>query len=138
MSIQTADLTSRRCDASQWILAALAALSLAGCGGGAYIDIGDPYGPPPDISLAIAPTSAFPGQSLQLAAAVTASNGIDYVVFYRLGGAGAIRLGSVDSPPAQWTTSVPVNAGRSVSYFATVCDLARYCTDSAVVTINIF
>ena len=120
------------------LLAAAGLLALAGCGGGIYIDGGDYWGPPPEISLAAAPTNAFRGDPVQLVAAITASNGIDYVIFYRLDPGATVRLGSVSRPPAQWDTRVPINAGPTVSYYATVCDLAGLCTNSAAVTINVF
>lgn len=128
-------LTARR---SLGALALAALAGLAGCGGGIYIDGGPPSGPPPEIALAAAPTNAFRGDPVQLVAAVTASNGIDYVVFYRLDPGATVRLGSVSRPPAQWDTRVPINAGPTISYYATVCDSAGLCTNSAAVTINVF
>ena len=35
--------------------ASLALLGLAGCGGGVYLELTDPYGPPPSISIRQAP-----------------------------------------------------------------------------------
>lgn len=118
-------------------LAAAAAVlaGLASCGGGVYVDS---VGPPPDISLAVSPTVAQRGQPLQLVAAVSASNGIDYVSFYRIDFGTPVLLGSVTQPPAQWVTSVPINAGSGVSYFARVRDFAGYYADSAVVTVAVY
>ena len=119
-------------------LALVALAGLAGCGGGVYVEGGNYVGPPPEISLAAAPTNAFRGDPVQLVAAVTAPNGIDYVIFYRLDPGATVRLGSVSRPPAQWDTRVPINAGPTVSFYATVCDVAGLCTNSAAVTINVF
>ena len=111
---------------------------LASCGGGGYVETAVPVAPPPQISLAVSPTVAQRGELLQLVSAVTAGNGIDYVTFYRIDYGTPIELGSVARPPAQWITSVPVNAGSSASYFARVHDLAGYYTDSSVVTVAVF
>jgi hypothetical protein len=108
---------------------------LAGCGGGAYVEIA---GPPPDISVATSVTSAQRGDPLQLVAAVSASNGIDYVSFYRIDFGGPVLLGTVSGPPANWDTSVPFNAAGSVTYFASVCDLLGYCTSSVAVTVFVY
>jgi hypothetical protein len=105
---------------------------LAGCGGGVYIELD---GPPPDISLATSVTTALRGQSLQLVAAVSAANGVDSVDFYRVDFGRSVLLGSVYQPPAKWNTSVPINAGSSVAYFARVCDQAGYCASSELATV---
>jgi hypothetical protein len=117
------------------LLGATAGLLLAlltGCGGGVYIELD---GPPPDISLASSVSTALRGQPLQLVAAVSAANGVDSVDFYRVDFGRSVLLGSVYEPPAKWNTSVPVNAGSSVAYFARVCDQAGYCTSSETVTV---
>ena len=111
---------------------------LASCGGGGYVDAAVPVAPPPQISLAVSPTVAQRGEPLQLVAAVTAGNGIDYVTFYRIDYGTPVVLGSVGQPPAQWITSVPVNAGGSASYFARVHDVAGYYSDSPVVTVAVY
>ncbi|HEY1392681.1 MAG TPA: hypothetical protein VFV25_04865, partial [Methylibium sp.] len=67
--------------------AMVATLGLAGCGGGAYVDVGGgpSVGPPPTITLAITvPSPALPGDAVTLLADPQASNGIDYVNFYRI------------------------------------------------------
>ena len=112
---------------------------LASCGGGGYVETAVPVAPPPpQISLAVSPTVAQRGEPVQLVGAVTANNGIDYVTFYRIDYGTPVELGSVARPPAQWITSVPVNARGSASYFARVHDLAGYYTDSPVVTVAVF
>ncbi len=122
-----------------WRHAALAlAAALVGCGGGLYVEIDDPpYGPPPAISIAASPDVAGRDELIRLVAAVTADNGIDYVTFYRIDFGANTALGTLYSPPAQIDTRIPLNAGRSVSYFARVCDRARYCTDSRSVTVAV-
>lgn len=111
---------------------------VAGCGGGLYVDATIAEGPPPDISLATASTVAFRGEPVHLVAAVAASNGIDYVSFYRLDYGVPTLLGSVGGSPIQWDTSIPINAGSNVSYFALACDRIGKCTDSQLVTIAVY
>lgn len=122
------------------LLAASVLLALtAGCGGGVYLDATVPEGPPPAISLvAVAPATPFRGDPVQLVATVSASNGIDYVSFYRLDYYGPSLLGTVGSPPATWGTSIPVNAGSTVSYLARACDALGKCTDSQAVTLAVY
>ena len=110
-----------------------------GCGGGAYVDVTVPEGPPPDITMvAVAPATPFRGDPVQLVATVSASNGIDYVSFYRLDFYGPTLLGTVGSPPATWDTSIPVNAGSTVSFYARACDVLGICTDSQAVTLAVY
>jgi hypothetical protein len=115
-----------------WWLAPL--VLLGACGGGAYID---DTGPPPDISLAASTPYAQRGQPVQLVAAVNASNGVDYVNFYRIDFGSPVLLGTVYQPPAKWATAVPINAGNWVDYFARVCDQAGYCTNSTVESVAV-
>lgn len=112
---------------------------LAGCGGGVYVEATVVVGPPPTITLsAFAPATPLRGDAVQLDATVSSSNGIDAVYFYRMDFYGPTLLGSVARPPAIWNTSIPVNAGRSVSYSARACDVLGYCTDSQVVTLPVY
>ena len=111
---------------------------LASCGVVGYVDAAAPVAPPPQISLAVSPTVAQRGEPLQLVAAITAGNGIDYVTFYRIDYGTPVVLGSVAQPPARWITSVPVNSGGSASYFARVHDVAGYYSDSPVVTVAVY
>lgn len=119
------------------LIAAATLLALTACGGGVYVE-GEVDGPPPAISLTTSVTDAQPGEVIQLAAAVTASNGIDYVDFYRIDSTRDVVLGGVTRPPARWDTTIPTNAGDSVRYYARVCDLAGYCTDSRVQTVYVY
>lgn len=116
------------------VLMAVAALALAGCGGGVYVTA---YGPPPEISLAASTNQTVLGQPIRLIGAVSSSNGMDYVDFYRIDPTQDTRLGTVYGPPVQFDTSIPLNAGYSVSYYARACDVAGYCTNSQVVTVSV-
>lgn len=115
-------------------LVALAAAALAGCGGG-YVEAS---GPPPDISMTASTSVAMRGEPIRLVAAASASNGMDSVDFYRIDPTWDTRLGSIYGPPVQFDTSIPVNAGASVSYYARACDVAGYCTNSQVVTVTVY
>lgn len=108
---------------------------VAACGGGAYVDATVPVGPPPDISIATSTDAAFRGDPMRLIGAVSASNGVDYVSFFRIDFGVATPLGTVFRPPLQWDTSIPVNAGSIVSYYARACDAIGQCTDSNVVSV---
>ncbi|CAD5372994.1 conserved hypothetical protein [Rubrivivax sp. A210] len=118
-------------------LAAALVLPLVGCGGGLYIDIGDIWGPPPDVSLVASSDFAQRGEFIRLSAAASAVNGLDQVSFYRIDPGVDTRLATLSGPPFQIETAIPANAGRTVSYFASACDDAGFCTDSAVVTVNV-
>ncbi len=107
---------------------------LCACGGGElYVP-----GPPPDIALTTSVRDARRGDPVELSAAVTASNGIDYVSFYRLEYGQPVLLGTVTRPPARWDTMVPFNVSDRVTYFATVCDFEGFCTSSYTQTVWVF
>lgn len=109
--------------------------AVAACGGGVYVDATVPPGPPPDISIASSTDVASRGDPIRLIGAVTASNGVDYVSFFRIDFGNATPLGTVFRPPLQWDTSIPINAGNTVSYYALACDAIGQCTNSAVITV---
>ncbi len=114
----------------------MAALILtSGCGGGVYVET---PGPPPEITLTTSVTDAVRGQPVQLAAAISASNGLDRVDFYRVDFGRSVLLGSVYNAQPRWDTSIPVNAGSQVTYFAQACDLAGYCTSSRPQTVFVY
>ena len=117
--------------------AGLVLAALPGCGGGVYVEL--PFdGPPPEVSLATAPSAGYRGDPVQLVAAVSASNGIDYVDFYRIDFGSSTPLGRVWNSPYRLNTSIPFSAGSSVSYFVSACDGAGFCTSSAAVTVDVF
>ena len=105
------------------------------CGGGVYVDDTVPAGPPPDISIVSSSDVALRGEPIRLVGAVTASNGVDHVSFFRIDFGAATPLGTVLRPPLQWDTSIPINAGSTVSYYARACDGLGLCTNSNVVTV---
>ena len=122
----------------QLALPALAATLLAGCGGGIYVDVSDPWGPPPDISLTASTPVARRGDLVRLSAAITVPDGtIDRITFYRIEPGVSTALGTLYGPPAQLDTPIPFNAGNSVGYWAKVCDLAGYCSESATVYVSV-
>lgn len=117
-------------------LLGLTALVLtSGCGGGVYVET---QGPPPEITLTTSVTDAVRGQPVQLAAAISAPNGLDRVDFYRVDFGRSVLLGSTSYAPPRWDTSIPVNAGSQVIYFAQACDLAGYCTSSRSQTVFVY
>ena len=127
--------TPRRRLASVGLLA-MALLALAtGCGGGVYVELD---GPPPEISMTTSVTDAMRGQPVQLAAAVSAANGLDCVSFYRVDFGNSVLLGSVRSTQPRWDTAIPINAGSRVIYFAQACDQAGYCTSSNAQTVFVY
>jgi len=119
------------------LAAPAAALLLTACGGGLYLEVSDPYGPPPSISLSTSTAVAPRGDLIRLSAAVSAPNGIDRITFYRIDPGVSTSLGVLFGPPAQLDTPIPVNAGSSVGYWAKVCDNAGYCTESATVSVSV-
>lgn len=121
--------------------ALLAALALAGCGGGVSIGVGIGVGgfddDPPEVSLAVTPTSAAPGGALELVAAATDDYGVDRVRFFRVDGATAVLLGTDSSAPYRLETMVPGGASGSLQFYARAIDEAGQGRDSALVTVTV-
>lgn len=116
----------------------LVAALLSACGGGLYVEASGGYGgPPPTISLTASTGVARRGDLIRLSAAISAPNGIDRVNFYRIDPGVSTLLATLNGPPAQLDTPIPVNAGNSVGYWARVCDNAGYCAESATVTVAV-
>ena len=107
---------------------------LAACGGGGPADIG----PPPEVSLSVSTSVALRGEAVELRATAYASNGMDSVKFYRLDVGLPVLLVTVLSPPPNWVTSVPINAGSSVTFLARACDQEGFCSDSNLVTVAVY
>ena len=118
----------------------LAALGLAGCGGGVFLGFGfgdDHFdGSGPSVSLATPSSTAAAGSTVALVAAASDEHGVDSVAFYQLDDAnGATLLGADGSAPYQWNAVVP--SAASVRYFARATDGLGNRADSAVVTVTI-
>jgi hypothetical protein len=125
----------RRC----WLLPALALVAATGCGGGFYFNFGSDFGfgdgVTPDVSLASAPTSAAPGQSVRLVAAASDDVGIDRVAFYRVDADVDTLLGSDGSAPYEWDAPIPANAAGSLQFFAIATDVAGNTARSAALVV---
>lgn len=121
------------------LLAVLAATALAACGGGIFIgyEFDGSDGVPPDVSIAVSPTTAARGEAVKLVAAASDDQGIDHVSFHRLDGNIQVRLATDCCWPYEWITSVPQTAAGSVSYFARATDFAGNQRDSNVVTVTV-
>jgi Bacterial Ig domain len=116
----------------------LLVVTLAACGGGVFIGVDGSFDDsPPSVSLAVAPTSVAPGQSLRMAAAASDESGIDRVEFYRFDGPDPVRLATLGGPPWEWTTTVPTDGRRQLMLFARATDGAGNTADSGVVTVAV-
>lgn len=113
------------------------ALALAGCGGSLYIGVGGDGDRPPDVSLAVSPTSASAGQVVRLVAAATDDFGVARVEFFRISGAGSIALGSDGSPPYALDATLPTGATGTVQFFARAVDDAGQSRDSDLVSVSV-
>lgn len=104
-----------------WV-GALVVLALAGCGGGFYL--GDRFGDDelPQVSLAVSPDSAEPGDTLRLVAAASDDSGIESVSFFRVDGNMSTLLDEDDTAPFALDTVVPDGASGTVEYFARALD----------------
>ena len=121
-------------------LAVAVPVAVAACGGGFFISFGfddDDHDHRLAVSLAVSPTSADPGQAVQLAAAASDPSGIDDVQFFRLDGDAAVPLGADGDAPFEWSTTVPPQAVGSVSFFARATDGFGHRTDSNVVAVTV-
>jgi hypothetical protein len=110
-------------------------LGLSGC----YVGVGTTWtdDDPPDVSLAVSPSSAPPGSTLTLAAAASDDDDVERVDFYRMSGGGATYLGSDHSAPYALTTVLPDTTASSVSYFARAVDSWGQTTDSEWVGVTV-
>ncbi|WP_140629313.1 hypothetical protein [Methylibium rhizosphaerae] len=116
------------------------AMFMSACGGGIYVGGYWDYDDwPPDVSIAVNPGSAAPGQQVALVAAASdADSGVDVVMFFRIeSGGGITRLATDCCSPYEWTTTVPASATGSVRYFARAFDFAGNVADSAPVTVTV-
>jgi hypothetical protein len=116
------------------------AMSVTACGGGIYVGgYWDDDDWPPDVSIAVNPGSAAPGQQVALVAAASdADSGVDVVMFFRVESSGGItRLATDCCSPYEWITTVPASATGSVRYFARAFDFAGNAADSAPVAVTV-
>ncbi len=131
--------TSRPCPPGLWV-AGLAALALAGCGGGISFGFGSGTwfdDGPPSVSLVASSGSVAAGQNVTLTAAAADASGIDTVGFFRLDPGVQFPLGTIARPPYQLSVTAP-NDGRSVmQVFARAIDNVGNRADSAIVEISI-
>ena len=108
----------------------LLSLALAGCGGGTTSD-------GPTVTLAVTPTSAVAGATITLIAVASSDAGMSAVRFYRVDASANTLLGTLNTSPYQFTTTVPSTASGSVSYFARAVDADANTTDSDNATVTI-
>lgn len=103
--------------------ALLLSLALAGCGGTASSDA-------PTVTLATTPTAASAGASITLIAVASSDLGISAVQFYRVDASTSTLLGTMNSSPYQFTTTLPSDATDAVTYFARAIDTDSVTGDS--------
>lgn len=113
--------------------------SIAGCGGGLFIGVGDIGDQPPSVALTSSVAEAPAGTVVRLAAAASDDFGVDSVAFYREEAAGPPTLLVTDvRPPYQVDTALPVSAPGTVwRYYARAFDGAGQHGDSALVEITV-
>jgi hypothetical protein len=107
---------------------------MAACG----ISIG--FGPgddPPNVSLAVAPLQAAPGERIGLVAAASDDHAVREVQFYRIDIGGNTLLGSDSSSPYALETTLPAGARGEVRYFARAVDDAGQEAESQVVAVTV-
>ncbi|MEY2686710.1 MAG: hypothetical protein RL375_908 [Pseudomonadota bacterium] len=116
-------------------------MTLAGCGGGIVISLGDYGDLPPDVSLVANVSQAFAGDVVTLSAAASDDYGVDTVEFYRVEPGGSRTLLGTDGR-APWTldTLMPDVIGSSgstiVRYLARATDGAGQRSESATITVQ--
>lgn len=113
-------------------------LVLAGCGGGLYLELGDGFDDrSPNVSLAVSPGSAAPGQSVRLVAAAADDFGISQVAFLRRDAGGSVTLGTDCCSPYELDTQIPLGAAGSVQFFARATDNRGFVTQSEAVSVTV-
>lgn len=100
----------------------LAAVALAGCGGGIYLGWGDDDFGPPSVNLAAPVTSVPAGGTVRVVAAAADENGIDEVALYRIDGDLAVFVASDVSAPYEWDVLVPDDGRTTLRLFARATD----------------
>ena len=117
----------------------VAALFVAGCGGGVTFGFGDFFDDfPPSVSLASAANTVPAGGTVRfIAAASDSDSDIDDVSFFRIDGANATFLGSDRTPPYEWIATAPTDGRTSLTVFARARDRAGNEADSLAVSVTI-
>jgi len=115
-----------------------ALMTLGGCGGGLYIELGDDgFDLPPQVSLVAASTTAAPGQTVRLAAAASDDHGVNRVQFFRLEANGnAVLLGTDSTAPYEWDAVLPGTTGEQ-RFYARAVDGQGQVADSAIVVVTV-
>ena len=111
--------------------------ALASCGGGVYVGIDGSSDSPPDVDLVVSPQAAFPGETIDLAAAASDDFAVRRVEFYLADRGSVVFLGSDFAPPYGLRTSVPITPAFEVSYLARAIDDVGQVTDSAWVMVDV-
>jgi hypothetical protein len=108
-----------------------ATLALAGCGGGVYVGLGGNNDNPPNVSLAVSPTSAFAGDTINLAAAASDDFRVDKVEFwYSDGNGNVLRLSTDFAAPYTSSDTMQVTRSGSTFYMARAFDDVGQATDT--------
>ena len=123
----------------RWLAATAVLLSLAGCGGGIWINYADDNWDvrPPSVSIAAAASSVPPGGTLRVVAAAADESGIDEVAFFRRDAGGWTLLGRDRSEPYEWLVDVPADGRTVVELFARATDRSGLSADSAVIAVPV-
>jgi hypothetical protein len=111
--------------------------TLASCGGGIFIGIDGSNDSPPDVDLVVSPRAAFPGETIDLAAAASDDFAVRRVEFYLTDRGSVVFLGSDFAPPYGLRTTVPNTPALDVSYLARAIDDVGQVTDSAWVRVDV-
>jgi hypothetical protein len=121
------------------LVALVATLLLAGCGGSLYIGWGDwDDDGDPSVSITTAQASVPAGGVLHVVAAASDDDsGIDEVAFYRVDADADVRLGSDGVPPYEWNVLVPADGRATITVFARARDGAGNTADSGLLTIPV-
>lgn len=92
---------------------------------------------PPSVSLSASPGEAAPGTTITLTASAHDDDAVERVEFFRMGGSGAVYLGSDFSAPYTFETRLPETSAGSVSYFARAVDRWGQRSDSDWVRVSV-
>ena len=116
-----------------------AALTLVGCSGSLWIDLGDGHDDRrPTVSLVAGPDPVERPGTVTLSAAATDDHGVTTVQFYQLvAGNTAVLLGGAGAAPYRWSVNVTRNDNGVLYFFARAWDTAGHSADSGVVSVTV-